>query len=158
MMVQMVENAGRWGEIVWNPAVLKHFLLGFSCLEALREPLVDLLVPQVTSALTSSLAALDRDITSKALEGRPGPQRLPKRPKRPENVTETRFHHFSSFFHPKLTVSAAFRPRDDLKQGPDDLFVPLQPPSTIFCEGVVTLWRFIHDALDAPLSAAPSRF
>lgn len=69
------------------------------------EPLVDILVPHVTSALAESLAALDRDITSKALDG-----------------------------------------------DPDALFVPLRPPSSIYCQAVVTLWRFIHDALDAPLS------
>lgn len=69
------------------------------------EPLVDILVPHVTAALTESLKTLDRDITSHALEG-----------------------------------------------NPTTIFVPLQPPSTIFCEAVVTLWRFIHDALDAPLS------
>lgn len=69
------------------------------------EPLVDILVPHVTAALTESLKTLDRDITSHALEG-----------------------------------------------NPTSIFVPLQPPTTIFCEAVVTLWRFIHDALDAPLS------
>eukprot|EP00439_Symbiodinium_sp_Y106_P042445 s1603_g5.t1 len=69
------------------------------------EPLVDILVPHVTSALAESLAALDRDITSKALDG-----------------------------------------------DPESLFVPLRPPSSIYCQAVVTLWRFIHDALDAPLS------
>lgn len=69
------------------------------------EPLVDILVPHVTAALTESLKTLDRDITSHALEG-----------------------------------------------NPTSIFVPLQPPTTIFCEAVVTLWRFIHDALDVPLS------
>ena len=72
---------------------------------AVPEPLVDILVPHVTAALTHSLQTLDRDITSHALMG-----------------------------------------------NPDAIFVPLQPPTTIFCEAVVTLWRFIHDALDAPLS------
>ncbi|CAK9026447.1 unnamed protein product [Durusdinium trenchii] len=73
--------------------------------KAIFEPLVDILVPHVTAALTHSLNTLDRDITSHALDG-----------------------------------------------NPDAIFVPLQPPTTIFCEAVVTLWRFIHDALDAPLS------
>lgn len=35
----------------------------------------------------------------------------------------------------------------------DDIcFQPLRPPTLLYCERVVTLWRFAHDALDAPLS------
>ncbi|CAJ1382335.1 unnamed protein product [Effrenium voratum] len=68
-------------------------------------PLVDILVPHVTAALSHGLETLDKEITSHALDG-----------------------------------------------SPDQLFVPLRPPSSIFCQAVVTLWRFIHDALDAPLS------
>ncbi|CAE8706109.1 unnamed protein product [Polarella glacialis] len=67
--------------------------------------LVDVLLSHVTSALSGSLASLDRDVTSHALDG-----------------------------------------------SEDTVFVPLRPPALLYCEGVVTLWRFIHDALDAPLS------
>eukprot|EP00929_Paragymnodinium_shiwhaense_P046365 TRINITY_DN2359_c1_g1_i2.p1 TRINITY_DN2359_c1_g1~~TRINITY_DN2359_c1_g1_i2.p1 ORF type:complete len:2245 (-),score=566.54 TRINITY_DN2359_c1_g1_i2:77-6811(-) len=38
-------------------------------------------------------------------------------------------------------------------KGSDDLvFQMLRPPTLIHCDGVVTLWRLIHDSLDAPLS------
>ena len=30
------------------------------------------------------------------------------------------------------------------------VFQPLNRPKLLHCEGVVTLWRFIHDAVDAP--------
>lgn len=69
------------------------------------EPLVDVLLPHVTAALTERFAALDRDITSRTLAG-----------------------------------------------SDQHVFQPLRPPSLLYCDGVVTLWRFIHDALDAQLT------
>lgn len=67
--------------------------------------LVDMLVPHVCAALQDSFDALDRDITSHALDG-----------------------------------------------SNEVVFQPLKPPALLHCEGVVTLWRFVHDALDAPLN------
>jgi len=67
--------------------------------------LVDSLLPHVRAALTEGFTALDRDITSHALEG-----------------------------------------------NDSTVFQPLRPPTLLYCDGVVTLWRFVNDALDAPLS------
>eukprot|EP00928_Gymnodinium_smaydae_P031987 TRINITY_DN23296_c0_g1_i1.p1 TRINITY_DN23296_c0_g1~~TRINITY_DN23296_c0_g1_i1.p1 ORF type:complete len:2172 (+),score=409.66 TRINITY_DN23296_c0_g1_i1:128-6643(+) len=67
--------------------------------------LVELLVPHATFALASSFSVLDRDVTSRALDG-----------------TDTQ------------------------------VYQPLKPPKLLHCAGVVTLWRFVHDALDAPLN------